>query len=74
MRKSKPAESSEAQAIVRRHFEWLQQFWTPNRESYAGHAGLIEDSELRKAYEVHDPELPGFVAAAIRVFAAKQLA
>jgi DNA-binding transcriptional MerR regulator len=67
------AESREAQAVIRRHYEWLKQFWTPNRESYAGHAMLIADSELRKAYENHDPRLPEFTAAAIKVFAENEL-
>jgi len=38
-----------------------------------GTAGLIVDSDLRQAYEAHDPQLPEFAAAAIRVFAQKQL-
>jgi len=68
------AESQEAQAVIRRHYEWLKQFWTPNRESYAGHTLLITDSELRKAYEKHDTRLPEFTAAAIKAFANSELA
>lgn len=68
-----PVDSAEAQAIIRRHYEWLKQFWTPNREAYAGHSDLIVSSDLRKAYEAHDPRLPEFVAAAIKVFAEKEL-
>jgi len=67
------AESLEAQGVIRRHYEWLKQFRTPNRESYTGHALLITDSELRKAYEKHDPRLPEFTAAAIKVFAENEL-
>ena len=66
-------ESREVQAIIRRHFEWLQQFWSPNRESYAGHSLLITDSDLRKAYETHHAKLPEFAAAAMRVFAETEL-
>lgn len=66
-------DSREAQNVVRRHFEWLKQFWTPTKDSYAGHSCLIEDSELSKAYEVHHPQLPKFMAAAVRVFAEKEL-
>ena len=68
------AESQEAQAVIRRHYEWLKHFWTPNRESYAGHTLLITDSELRKAYEKHDARLPEFTAAAIKAFADSELA
>lgn len=62
------------QAVIRRHFEWLKQFWTPHRESYSGHGDLIVDSDLRKAYEAHDPKLPEFASAAMKAFAQTQLA
>jgi DNA-binding transcriptional MerR regulator len=68
-----PSESREAQEVVRRHHKWLQQFWTPNRESYAGHSQLIVDSDLRRAYETYHPQLPEFVGAAIKVFAEREL-
>ena len=67
------AESREAQTVIRRHYEWLKQFWTPTRESYVGHSQMIVDSDLRKAYEASHAELPEFLAAAIKVFAEKEL-
>ena len=67
------ADSFQAQEIIRRHYQWLRQFWTPNRESYAGHAQLIVDSELRKAYEAFDARLPEFAGAAMKAFAEKEL-
>src|SRR3989442_4610313 len=66
-------ESSEVQNLVRRHYNWLKQFWTPTRESYTGHTLLIVDSDLRKAYEARDRGLPEFIAAAIKVFAEREL-
>ena len=63
-----------AQKIIRHHCQWLKQFWTPSRESYAGNAEMTVDSELRKAYEAHDPALPEFAAAAMKAFAAAELA
>jgi len=71
--KALPADSREAQTVIRRHYQWLKQFWTPTRESYAGHSQLIVDSDLRKAYEAHDPRLPEFAGAAMRVFAESEL-
>jgi MerR family transcriptional regulator, thiopeptide resistance regulator len=59
------ADSREVQEIIRRHYKWLKQFWTPNRKSYAGHSQLIVDSDLRKAYEAHHPQLPEFLAVAM---------
>jgi MerR family transcriptional regulator, thiopeptide resistance regulator len=67
------ADSAPAQEIIRRHYQWLKQFWTPTRESYAGHSGLIVDSDLRRAYEAYHPQLPEFTAAGIKAFAEKEL-
>jgi MerR family transcriptional regulator, thiopeptide resistance regulator len=68
-----PGDSSEVQEIIRRHHQWLKQFWTPTRESYVGHSQLIVDSDLRKAYEAQHPQLPEFLAAAIKIFAEREL-
>ena len=67
-------DSREVQSVIRRHYEWLKQFWTPTRESYAGYSKLIDDSDLGKAYEACHPQLPKFMAAAIRIFAETALA
>jgi len=64
----------EVQKLVRRHFEWLKNFWTPNRESYAGHGKFLADSELRQAYDKYDPKLADYLGAAIQAFAEKELA
>ena len=74
MERKAPATSSEVQGVIRRHYEWLKQFWTPTRESYTGHSQLIVDSELRNAYAKHHPGLPEFASAAMRVFAEAELA
>jgi len=73
MERKLTVESAVVQNIIRRHHQWLKQFWTPTRESYAGHSQLIVDSDLRKAYEAHHPQLPEFVSKGIRVFAEKEL-
>lgn len=70
---SSKVSSKEVQNVVRRHYQWLKQFWTPTKESYAAHGQFIEDSELRKAYEAYHLQLPRFIAEAIQVFAKNQL-
>lgn len=67
------ADSAEVQAVIQRHYEWLNQFWTPNRESYAGHGRFIADSKLRGAFEEHHAKLPEFVREAIGVYAERSL-
>ncbi len=71
---SRAADSPEAQDVIRRHHDWLSQFWKPTVESYAGHSQLIVDSELRKAYEAYHPKLPEFVSAGMRHYAVNELA
>jgi len=73
MGRQRTSESREVQDVIRRHYQWLKQFWTPTRESYAGHCLLIVDSELRKAYEAYHPQLPEFAAAGIKAFAEREL-
>ena len=68
-----PADSPSVQDIVRRHYQWLKRFWTPTRESYAGYAQFVVDSELRTAYEAHHPKLPEFAALAMKSFAQMEL-
>jgi MerR family transcriptional regulator, thiopeptide resistance regulator len=73
MERKLPAGSREVQSVIRRHYEWLKQFWTPNRESYAGHSQTIVDSDLRQPYEAHHAKLPDFIASAMKIFAEKEL-
>jgi len=66
-------DSPEAQGVIRRHYQWLHKFWTPNKESYSGHSQLILDSDLSKAYNAYDPNLASFIAKGIRIFAESEL-
>jgi DNA-binding transcriptional MerR regulator len=74
MQRGQTAESSAVQKVIRRHYKWLKQFWTPNRESYTGHSQMMVNSQLRKAYESHHPALPEFAAAAMKALAEAELA
>ena len=66
--------SAEVQDLIRRHYVWLKQFWTPNRESYTGHGQFLLQSDLRKAYDKHHPDLAAFMAEGMTLFAEKELA
>ena len=68
------ASSREVQGVVRQHYQWLKRFWTPTKESYPGHGRLIVETDLRKPYVAHHPQLPQFIAEAMLIFAKKELA
>jgi DNA-binding transcriptional MerR regulator len=68
--------SLEVQKIIRRHYEWLKKFWTPDRISYAGMGEGYTGFEWKDAFKAHDPEHPKlaqFLADAMRIFAEKEL-
>ena len=67
------ANSKEAQSLIRRHFNWLKQFWTPTKETYPQHGQLIVETELRKAYEAYHKKLPEYIADGISVFSENEL-
>lgn len=73
LEKGSKEHAKDVQAVIRRHYQWLKRFWTPTRESYAGHGQFIEESELRKAYETYHSQLPHFIAEAIEIFAKSEL-
>jgi DNA-binding transcriptional MerR regulator len=74
MERKLSADSQEAQKVIRRHHDWISQFWKPTAESYAGHSQLICDSDLRKAYEAYHPHLPEFAAKAMKCYTENELA
>lgn len=73
LQKKCTSNSKEVLSVIRRHYNWLTQFWTPTRESYAGHGQWITESELSKAYEAYHPRLPQFISEAIQFFSKKEL-
>lgn len=69
----KPADP-EVQKLVRKHYQWVSKFWTPNRESYIGLTQTYADHpEFKAMYDSHHPKYLEFLTAAIRVFAEKEL-
>lgn len=73
LEKDLQADSKEVQGVIHRHYQWLKCYWTPTRESYAGHGQFIQESDLRKAYEAYHKDLPKFIAESIQIFAKNEL-
>ncbi len=66
----------EVQALIKRHFDWLSKIWTPDKDSYVGHAQGFIDLAWKKAFEQiddHHPRLASYFAKAAEVFAKRNL-
>lgn len=75
-KKGAEASSSDVQKVIRRHYEWLQNYWTPDRCSYTGMGEGYTGFEWKDAFKAHDPEHPKlaqFLAQGIQIFAERQL-
>jgi MerR family transcriptional regulator, thiopeptide resistance regulator len=72
--KGLPAESPEVQRLIRRHYEWVNKFYTPTKEIYAGLGDLYVDHEdFRKMYDSFHPQLAEFLQDAMKYFAGHEL-
>jgi len=67
-------DSSEVQSIIQKHFEVINQFYTPTKEMYKGLGQMyIEHPDFRKLYDSHHPELANFMVKAMAYYADKNL-
>lgn len=73
LQKKCDSHSKEVLSLIGRHYKMLKRFWTPTKVSYAEHGKFIEESELRKAYEVYHPKLPQFISEAIQSYSKTEL-
>ena len=76
MKEGKSPESSEMQKLIQRHYEWLKQFWTPDREAYIAWGEDYTGFEWKKfyqKYDAHHPRLAKYQREAMKVFAEENL-
>jgi MerR family transcriptional regulator, thiopeptide resistance regulator len=68
--------SSEVQQVIRKLYECIKTFWTPNRETFPVMGELFLSFEWKKffqKYDPHHPRLAQYVADGMKVFADKEL-
>ncbi len=64
--------ADEVQALIERHFQMTERFYTVSKDVYMGLAQLYcEHPDFRKWFEKHHPDLVDFIAEAMRVYALK---
>ena len=67
-------EDVEVQALVQRHYDWVNVFWTPTHESYTGLAQMyLDHPDYREFYNKYHPNLVEYLVEAMRVYAAHKL-
>ena len=74
LRDGESPESEEAQAVTRRHVEWLGATVTPSRDYLLGLGELyVTDPRFRENYDRHASGTTAFVREAMAVYAERQL-
>jgi len=68
------ADSEEVQEVVDMHYQWIQQFWQPDAESYPQLGELYCDHEgFREYFAKYHQDLAQFLAKAMRIYAMTRL-
>lgn len=68
--------AAEVQSTVGKLYDWVKQFWTPNRKSFIGLGQGYTDYEWKKFFCKYDPDHPKlamYVAEAMKIFAEREL-
>lgn len=66
--------SPEVQAIIKKHYLFTKNFWTPTKESYIGLGELYSSNEdFVKFYDATHPKLLKFMKEAMKIFAEREL-
>ncbi len=66
--------SSEVQALMKRHYNMIKKFYTPSKKVYIGLGELYKDhKDFRKLYDGYHPKLAEFIADSMKVFAENEL-
>lgn len=70
-----PADDPRTQAVTAKHYAWVDQFWTPDADAFAGLGDLyVDHPDFRKRYDDIRPGLAEYVRDAMTVYALENLA
>ncbi|CDZ77765.1 Multidrug transporter activation protein [Legionella massiliensis] len=74
LQQGEKVDSAKVQKLIQQHFDWVNNFWTPTKESYLGLGQMyLEHPDFRAFYEHYHPDLAKYIAEAMKVFAALHL-
>ena len=73
-RDGKAPDSAEVQSLMPTHHKWLEQYWTPARDSYIGLGQMYASHpDFRSQFDAVQQGLADFCAEAMRVYAERKL-
>lgn len=64
--------SEEVQALMARHYAWIERSWNPTRDSYLGLIELYQTPDFRVFYDKRHPQLLNYMVEAMTRFAANK--
>jgi len=69
-----PVTSTEVQSLVNRHFQMIENFYTPTQEIYLGLAQMyVDHPDFRKMFDAFHPKLAEFIAEAMKTYADRKM-
>lgn len=73
--RDRPVSDPAVQALVAKHFQWILNFWTPDRHSYKALGQMYaDDPRFRAFYEKYGRDFADYLAAAMAYYADHTLA
>lgn len=64
----------EVQALIRRHYATIENFYTPTKEIYLGLGALyLENPDFKKMLDAYHLDLAEFLVGAMKIFAEREL-
>lgn len=67
-------DSDAVQKLIQQHYDWVNNFWTPTRETYLGLGQMyLDHPDYRLFYNRYHPDLVEYLVEAMKVFADKKL-
>lgn len=68
-------ESDVVQALIQHHYDWVNNFWTPTKETYLGLGEMyLSHPDYQTFYNKYHPDLVEFLVKAMGIYASKHLA
>ncbi|HFL2713458.1 TPA: MerR family transcriptional regulator [Legionella pneumophila] len=74
LKQGQEVDSDKVQKLIQQHYDWVNNFWTPTKETYLGLGQMyLDHPDFRDFYNRFHPDLVKYLVAAMKVFAEHNL-